>query len=126
MKMQVRSLALLSGLRIWHCHELQCTRRCGSGPTWLWLWPAAEALTPSLGTSICCGFSTKEKKKIISGNLRTEDQSYEKGCGPGHLLAGPTHLSVEHRLHADLREKCLSQLWVWGPSQSDKFRQERA
>ena len=23
-RMQVRSLALLSGLRIWHCHELRC------------------------------------------------------------------------------------------------------
>ena len=61
MRMQVRSLALLSGLRIQCCHELWCRSqtplesgvaiscgvgcRCGWDPTLLWLWcrPAATA-----------------------------------------------------------------------------------
>ena len=61
MRLQVRSLALLSGLRIWHCHELWCRSktwlrsgiavscgvgcRPGSDPEFLWLWrrPAATA-----------------------------------------------------------------------------------
>ena len=53
----VQSLAFLSGLRIWHCRDLQCRLQ-----TWLGL-PIAMAVaeaesyssnsTPSLGTSIC-------------------------------------------------------------------------
>ena len=55
MRRQVLSLALLSGLRIWHCLELPCR-------LWTWLGSiVAEAVagsyssdsTPSLGTSIC-------------------------------------------------------------------------
>ena len=57
MRLRVRSLASLRGLRIWHCcgHGVGC--RCGLDPALLWLWcrPAATALIdPSLGTSICC------------------------------------------------------------------------
>ena len=56
--MQVCSLASISGLRIWHCHELWCRLQ-----TWLRSCAAvagAQAgscssdLTPSLGISICC------------------------------------------------------------------------
>ena len=45
MRLRVRSLALLGGLRIQCCHELWCRCRHGSGPTLLWLWhrPAASA-----------------------------------------------------------------------------------
>ena len=45
MKLQVPSLASLSGLRIWRCRELCVGRRRGSDPTLLWLrlWPAATA-----------------------------------------------------------------------------------
>ena len=60
MRMQVRSLALLSGLRIWHCCELWCSRRHGSDPVLLWLWckPKAAAL-------IChsCGPKKQQKNK---------------------------------------------------------------
>ena len=38
MKMQVRSLASLRGLRIWHCRELWCSGRCSSDLAFLWLW----------------------------------------------------------------------------------------
>ena len=57
----VRSLASLSGLRIWHRYELWCRSqmrlrshladRCSCDPT------------PSLGLSICCGCGPKKQKK---------------------------------------------------------------
>ena len=52
MRTWVRSLAFLSGLRIWRCHELQCTCRHSLDPL-------------SLGISICrrCGPKKKKKKK---------------------------------------------------------------
>ena len=50
MRTRVRSLALLRGLMIWHCHELWY--RCSSDST------------PSLGTSICHGCVHPPRKKI--------------------------------------------------------------
>ena len=46
MRLGVRSLALLSGLRLQHCHELWCRLQMGSDPALLWLWyrPVAMAL----------------------------------------------------------------------------------
>ena len=38
MRKQVRSLALLIGLRIWHCHELWCRSQRWLGSLLLWLW----------------------------------------------------------------------------------------
>ena len=45
MRMQVQSLALLSGLRIWHCLELWCRLQTWPDLVFLWLgpWPAAMA-----------------------------------------------------------------------------------
>ena len=66
---------LLSGLRIWHCHELRCRLQTWlSDPMLLWLWcrQAAAALilsTPSLGTSTCCGCSPKKQKQTIKPKL---------------------------------------------------------
>ena len=51
MRTKVWSLALLSGLRIWHC----CG--CGEGQQ-LQLW-----FDPQPGTSICCGYGPKKKKE---------------------------------------------------------------
>ena len=51
---QVRSLASLNGLRILHWHEL--VQACDY----------SFDLTPSLGTSICCGCSPGKKKKVSS------------------------------------------------------------
>ena len=53
MRMWVRSLALLSKLRIPHC----CG--CGVGPS------CSSNLTPSLGISICCSVARKRKKNCI-------------------------------------------------------------
>ena len=46
MRMQVPSLASLSGLKIWCCHELCCgsQTQLGSGMLWLWHRPMAIAL----------------------------------------------------------------------------------
>ena len=46
MRIRVRSLASLSGLRIWSCCELWCSCRFGSDLVLLWLWrkPPATAL----------------------------------------------------------------------------------
>ena len=65
MMLRVRSLALLSGLRIQRCRELWCrwqTQLSGSDLTLLW--PGHIAVTPNLGTSIClrCG-PRKDKKR---------------------------------------------------------------
>ena len=68
----VQSLALLSRLRIWRCHELWSRSK-----TWLGSWVAVAVASdhssnsiPSLGTSICHGCrpkkDQKKKKKILS------------------------------------------------------------
>ena len=62
MRTHIRTLASLSGLRIWCCRELwsqmQLWYCCGCGVGWqLQLW-----FDPSPGISICAGFSPKKKK----------------------------------------------------------------
>ena len=44
MVLQVRSLALLSGLRIWHTVSCGVGHRCSSDLILLWLWHRSEAL----------------------------------------------------------------------------------
>ena len=67
MRILVGSLAFLSGLRIWHCHELCCRSQ-----TWLiscvsvgvvWAGGYSSDSTPSLGTSIYHGCGPKKTKK---------------------------------------------------------------
>ena len=71
MRLEVQSLASLSGLRIQRCYELWCWSQ-----TWLRSGVAVAVVeagscssdsTPSLGTSICCGYGPKktEDKKIL-------------------------------------------------------------
>ena len=53
---QIRTLALLSGLRIWHCHELWCRFQMHLRSVLLWVWFRLAAVAdsiPSLGMSIC-------------------------------------------------------------------------
>ena len=59
------SLALLSGLKIWHCRELwyRSQMRLGSGIAVVWASGYSFDLTLSLGTSACCGCSPKKKRK---------------------------------------------------------------
>ena len=67
MALQVRFLVSLSGLRIWHC--------CGQ-----WHRPAAVALIPTLGTSICHECSPKKQKNLkISKQNEVEVKAGEGG-----------------------------------------------
>ena len=71
MRMQVRSLASLSGLRIWHCLELWCRSKMQFGSHVAVVVVQAGSYssdsTPGLGTSIChgCGPKKTKKKKIM-------------------------------------------------------------
>ena len=46
MRTQVQSLALLSGLRIQHCHEMWCRSQTKLKPSLLWLWCRPPATAP--------------------------------------------------------------------------------
>ena len=62
----VRSLALLSGLRIWSCHELWCKSQMhlGSGVAVAWFRPAATAPIQPLAWELpyAAGAALKSKK----------------------------------------------------------------
>ena len=62
MRMWVRSLASLSGLKDLAVHELHVGHRCSSNLALLWLVKAcSSSSTPSLGTSICLRAAFKKK-----------------------------------------------------------------
>ena len=68
MKKRVRSLAPISGLRIWHCRELwYAGRRRSLDPVLLWLrhrpGSCSSNLTPTMGTSPCPRYGPKRKKE---------------------------------------------------------------
>ena len=66
MKTKFWSLASLSGLRIWHSHELWCRLQTQLGSCIAVAGHSSSYSsnsTPSLGTSICCRCSPKKKKK---------------------------------------------------------------
>ena len=67
MRLQVWSLALLSGLTTWGCRELWCrskTRlRYGVAVALVKASGCSSHLTPILGSFICCKCSSKGKKK---------------------------------------------------------------
>ena len=74
MRLCVQSLALLSGLRIWHCHEMCCRSQM-----WLVSGIAVAVVqassyssnqTPSLGTSICRGSGLRNGKKTKNKNKK--------------------------------------------------------
>ena len=73
MRMQVGSLALLSGLRIWHCVELRCRLQTqfGSCVVVAVAGSCSSNWIPSLGTSICLRCSPKkqqqQQKKVMFG-----------------------------------------------------------
>ena len=79
MRMQVRSLASLSGLRIQHCCKLRARSQMG-----LRLWIAvamaqagscSSGSTPSSGTSeICCRCRCEKEKKKLAHNIQPDGQ----------------------------------------------------
>ena len=72
MRIQVRSLASLSRLRIWHCHELwhrlQTRLRSLGAVAVVEAGSCSSDSTPSLGISIYCIFAPPQKKEL-RGNL---------------------------------------------------------
>ena len=71
LRMQVLSLDLLSGLRIWHCHSCSIGPKWCSDPELLWLWcrPAAVAPIPPLAWEppYATGVALKRKRKKKRG-----------------------------------------------------------
>ena len=67
MRTQVQSLALLSGLRIWPCHELQCRLqmwlRSGIAVAVVQAGSCGSDSAPVLGTYICCRYGPKKQNK---------------------------------------------------------------
>ena len=76
-----KSLALLSGLRIWHCVSCGIGRRHSSDLELLWFWyrPVATALIPPLAweSPYATGAALKKTK---------EKRKKECGCSVAHLL----------------------------------------
>ena len=70
MRFQVRSLVLLSELRIWRCHELWCRHALDPVLLWLWYRPAAVTLIqllawePPYVMSVALKRKKKEKRKL--------------------------------------------------------------
>ena len=77
-RMQVRSLAVLSGLRIWHCHELQSRLQMWLGShiamAVVWANSCSLDLTPGLKTSthLWCGPKKKKEKKPVNKAISPE------------------------------------------------------
>ena len=68
--MQVRSLASLSGLRIWGCCGCGGGYRCSLDPMLLWLWCRSAAVAPIRALAwelpYAAGVALKRKKKKCS------------------------------------------------------------
>ena len=89
MRLSVRFLASLSGLRIWHCHELWCRLkvRLGSGVAMLWCRLAAIALIrplalePPYAAGVALNIKNKNKKirkfPLWLSRLRTQHSIHE-------------------------------------------------
>ena len=75
MRLCFRSLASLSGLRIWHCCELWYRSQTWLGSriavTVVLGLQCSSDLTPNLGTSICCGCGSKKTRQKKKKKKRT-------------------------------------------------------
>ena len=87
MRLRVRSLASLSWLRIWRCHELWCWSQMwlGSGVAVAVVLASGYSsdYTPSLGTSICHKHSPKKKKKNTGLSPKQQQEAGREGWGAG-------------------------------------------
>ena len=89
MSLQVRSLALLNGLRIWRCHELWCRLQMwlgsciayGSGVS-----SCSSDLTPNLGTSTCPRVRPQNKTKQNNELAKTEPKFSAQSLTQSHKV----------------------------------------
>ena len=113
MRMWVRSLASLSGLRAGIAMSCGVGRRRSSDPTWLWLWLAAVALIRPLAWEppYTTGVALKSKTKIVLCKILQLDYMFQekvasqssrlsprgtlRGWGT-HSPGGNTELRVQH------------------------------
>ena len=77
MMLQVQYLTSLSGLMIWHCHELWCRLqiqlRYGIVVAVAWARSYTSGWTPNLGTSMCHRCGPKETKKSFLAYVTVTD-----------------------------------------------------
>ena len=95
MRKWVRSLALLSGLSICHCHELWCRSqtwfRSGVAMALAYVGSCSSSSAPSLETSMCCECSPKmQKKKPKKKTKKTNKPRYMYICTYMYIIL---HLS---------------------------------
>ena len=101
MRLWVRCLALLNGLRSWHCHKLWCRLQTGSDLALLWLWcrPAAVALIrplawePPYALGVALKRPKKKKKKKINRNEAIcVINRKKKSKHPVHIMKGQARM----------------------------------
>ena len=97
MRMLLQSLALLSGLRIWCCHELWCRSQTQLDPVLLWLWcrSGATASIRPLAWELpyAAGVALKTKYKYIHMYIHTYIKSLNNFSKFTHLADGSETLT---------------------------------
>ena len=117
MRMQIQSLALLSGLRVWRCHELWLQTQLGfsitvavlryrpsSDSPSLWLWPRVAAVTliwPLAWELPYAASVVLKSKYIVYAFLLTHDLSKI-----GALIIGWSDSCLYSCLHLAFRTLC--------------------
>ena len=119
MRMWVRSLASISGLRIWCCCELWCRLQMqlrSSIPVAVaYAGSCSSDWTPSLGTSICWDYSPKRQKD----QKETEKQRKENPAGLWWLWHPALLFCSQINQHFYKKEPFLHLGYVdWGDHQS--------
>ena len=96
MRLRVRSLPLLSGLRLRRCRELWCRlqTRLGSRVAVALAWACGYSSdsTPSLGTSICRGSSPRNSKKTKKKKNLLNYYSFNSVC---HYTVHQKHIMLQ-------------------------------
>ena len=114
-------MALLSGLRIWHCHKpsrrLQMQLRSSVAVAVVQDGSRSSNSTPSLGTSICCrcSYEKKERKKTKQ-NTTTNTHEGTRPCAaswepvqtPGKVLACLV-FRVDQRRQTNVQQSLMPQ-----------------
>ena len=124
MRMQVRSPASLSELRIWHCRKLWCRSQTWFRSCMVVVVAGGYSCnsTPSPGTSICPGCGPKKTNNNNSKNLKNKTQKISRpwGCHQGERGARRMTLVEHHEDPGEGRDPGKGQsaqfcdsLWQW-------------